>query len=106
MSETAVPEAAPPAQGEPGFFERQIERVLPRAEAAEGEVAHIAADVKAALQDHASTVFDVSGDLMALLKLVDPADAPLAAAVQALVPKVLTMAGTAASLASAALKGA
>lgn len=41
MSENAAPEpAAAPAPGQPGFFERQIEKVLPHVE---GEAAHAAA---------------------------------------------------------------
>jgi hypothetical protein len=110
MTESAqatVPASAPPAAASaPGFFERMAEHLVPHAEHAGAEAGTIAADVKAALTDHASEVFDVSGDLLALLKLVDPADAALAEAVAALVPKVVSMASSAASIASAALKAA
>lgn len=96
---------AAPAAPQPGFFTREAERLLPRAEHAEADAGHLAADVKAALQDHAGTVFDVAGDCVQLLKLIDPADAALAAAAEALLPKVLAMAERAAALASATLKG-
>lgn len=96
---------AAPAAPQPGFFTREAERLLPRAEHAEADAGHLAADVKAALQDHAGQVFDVAGDALQLLKLIDPADAALAAAAEALLPKVLAMAERAAALASATLKG-
>ena len=99
---TPVP-AAEPDQG--GFFTREFGKILPRAEHAEADAGHLAADVKAALQDHAGQVFDVAGDALQLLKLIDPADAALAAAAEALLPKVLAMAERAAALASATLKG-
>ena len=53
---------AAPAAPQPGFFTREAERLLPRAEHAEADAGRLAADVKAALQDHAGTVFDVAGD--------------------------------------------
>ena len=96
---------AAPAAPQPGFFTREAERLLPRAEHAEADAGHLAADVKAALQDHAGQVFDVAGDALQLLSLIDPADAALAAAAEALLPKVLAMAERAAALASATLKG-
>jgi hypothetical protein len=65
---------------------------------------HIAADIGVALQDHAGTVFDVAGDGVALLKLIDPADAALASAAAAFLPKLLGMAESAARVAAAALK--
>jgi hypothetical protein len=109
MTETPqAPESASPPLPEPdqgGFFTREFGKILPHAERTEAEAGQVAADVKAALQDHAGTVFDVSGDVLAVLKLIDPADAPLAAAAGALLPKVLAMAEKAAALASAALKG-
>jgi hypothetical protein len=71
---------------------------------AEAEAGHIAADISVALQDHAGTVFDVAGDGVALLKLIDPADAALASAAAAFLPKLLGMAGSAARVAAAALK--
>lgn len=95
--------AKPP---EPGFFERAAEHLLPRAEHAEAEAAHIAADVLAAFQDHAGTVFDVAGDCLLLLRLIDPADAALFAAASALVPKVLAMAEKATALAQSKLPAA
>jgi hypothetical protein len=101
MSENTAPEPAAPAQGEPGFFERAVEKVLPHAEV---KAPSITGDVKGALTGHASSVFDVAGDLLALTRIIDPADAAAVLAVEALVPKVLAMAANAAGLASAALK--
>ena len=99
-------ETNPPVQDEGGFFSRAAEHVFPHLEHAEVEAGHIATDVRAALQDHAGTVFDVAGDAIALLKLIDPADAALFAAAEAFLPKVLAMTEKAAALASAALKAA
>jgi hypothetical protein len=101
MSEP-VPES-PPEPAEPGFFTRTAEHLLPHLEHGEAEAGHIAADVNAALRDHAGVVFDVAGDFFAVLKLIDPADAPLAAAAEALLPKVLQMVEKATALASATL---
>jgi hypothetical protein len=73
---------------------------------AEADLAAIAADSRSFLTGHASVVLDFSGDAMALLDLVDPADAALFAAVRALVPKAIAAGQSALALASAALKAA
>jgi len=93
--------AGAPVPQPPGFFEREIGKILPRAEA---DAAEAAADVATALRDHAGTVFDVAGDVIAVAGYVDPADATLLAALDALVPKVLAMAESAASVAGAAMR--
>ena len=102
-SQAAVP--APAAPAAPGYFERLEDKILPHARHAEADVSSWAADIRAALQDHAGSVFDVAGDVVQLAKLADPADASLFAALDALVPKVLAMAESAARIAGAALKG-
>ena len=101
MSETD-PETNPPAQDDGGFFIKAAEHLLPHLEHAEADAGRIAADVSAALREHAGTVFDVSSGILGML---DPADAPLIAAAEALEPKVYAMAEKAAALAAAALKG-
>jgi hypothetical protein len=108
MTETPAQPAqsAPPAAAAaPGYFERIEDKILPHARHAEADVSSWAADIRAALQDHAGSVFDVAGDVVQLAKLADPADASLFAALDALVPKVLAMAESAARIAGAALKG-
>ena len=107
MTDSSQPviDPGPAVVNPPGFFTREAERLLPGARHAEADAGHLAADVKAALQDHAGQVFDVAGDCGQLLRLIDPADAALAAAAEALLPKVLAMAERAAALASATLKG-
>lgn len=92
--------AKPP---EPGFFSREAQRLLPHVQHAEAETGRIAADVLAAIQGHAGQVYDVAGDCIKLLELIDPADAPLFAAASALVPKVLAMVERATALAQAKL---
>jgi hypothetical protein len=101
--EPGTKEAVEPPEGG-GFFTRLEDRFVPHAEHAEADVSTWAADVSTALRDHAGTVFDVSGDLMSLVKLIDPADAPLFAAAEALVPKVYAMVQKATALAQGALK--
>lgn len=97
------PQPAPPAAPAEGFFgraERAVEHVLPHPAAVVLEdAARIATEVAAAVKDHAGVVFDVAGDVLAVLKVVDPADAPAIAAAQVLVPKVLAMAESAAKIA-------
>ena len=104
MSETD-PETNPPAQDDGGFFIKAAEHLLPHLEHAEADAGRIAADVSAALREHAGTVFNVSSGILGMLKMIDPADASLFAAAQALEPKVYAMAEKAAALAAAALKG-
>ncbi len=104
--QTPVIDPGPAVADPPGFFTREAQRFLPRAEHAEAEAGHIAAEVQAAIQDHAGTVFDVAGDGVALLKLIDPGDAVLASAAAAFLPKLLAMAESAARVAGAALKAA
>lgn len=93
----------PPEGG--GFFTREWDRLRGPAGHAEADAGRIAADVGTMLRDHAGTVFDVAGDVVQLAKLIDPADAPVLAALDVLVPKVLAMAENAARIAQAALKG-
>jgi hypothetical protein len=108
MTEQTTTPAAP--EDQPGPLTRLVEKfenhAAPEVHAAETAVGAIAADVKAALLDHTSTALTVAGELGALAKLVDPADAPLVAAVEALLPKVLSMAVNAGNLALKALKPA
>ena len=73
---------------------------------AEADLAAIAADSRTFLTGHAGLILDFSGDAMALLDLIDPADAALFAAIRALVPKAIAAGQSALALASAALKGA
>jgi hypothetical protein len=104
-SQPPVIDPGPATADPPGFFTREAERFLPGVRHAEAEAGRIAGDVSTALQDHAGTVFDVAGDVFGVLKLIDPADAPLIAAAEALVPKVLAMVEKATALAQGALKG-
>jgi hypothetical protein len=94
----------PPAGTEPGFFPRLEDRVLPHAQHAEAGAAAFAADVSTALRDHAATVLRGTADAMDVLRLIDPADADLFAEAEALVPRLLGMAESAARIAGAALK--
>ena len=104
MSETAPePPAAPAPPAAEGPLGHAADWFRARAGHVEAEAGHIAADVNAALRDHAGTVYDVAGDFFAVLKLIDPADAPLVAAAEALLPKVLQMVEKATALASATL---
>jgi hypothetical protein len=100
MPESPPEPANPPAEGP---IEHVADWFHNHGAHAEAEAGHIAADVNAALRDHAGVVFDVAGDFFAVLKLIDPADAPLIAAAEALLPKVLTMVEKATALASATL---
>jgi hypothetical protein len=100
-SPESPPEPAPPAAEGP--LGHMTDWFHAHAGHAEAEAGHIAADVNAALRDHAGTVFDVAGDFFAVLNLIDPADAPLVAAAEALLPKVLQMVEKATALASATL---
>ena len=100
-SPESPPEPAPPAADGP--LGHMTDWFHAHAGHAEAEAGHIAADVNAALRDHAGTVFDVAGDFFAVLNLIDPADAPLVAAAEALLPKVLQMVEKATALASATL---
>ena len=106
MTETAPespPEPAPPAPEGP--LGHAADWFRSRAGHAEAEAGHVAADVSAVLQDHAGVVFSFADGFLSMVKMIDPADAPLIAAAQALVPKVYAMAEKAAALAAAALKG-
>ena len=101
MTETA-PES-PPEPAEPGFFTRTAEHLLPHLEHGEAEAGHIAADVNAALRAHAATVYRAAAGVFDVLELIDPADAPLVAAAETLLPKVYAMVEKATALASATL---
>ena len=103
---TTPVDPGPAKPQEPGFFSREAQRLLPHAERAEAEAGRIAADVLAAIQDHAGQCFDVAGDALLLLRLIDPADAALFATASALVPKVLAMVEKATALAQAKLPAA
>lgn len=98
--------AAPPAEPSGGWFTHELAKLIPHAKHAETEVADVAADSRNFVTGHASIVLDFTGDAMALLDLVDPADAALFAAVKALVPKAIAAGQSALTLASAALKAA
>ena len=83
-----VPTAPPAAPAKPG----PLSEVASWFHRGETDAAKIAASATAMLTDHAGQALDVGGDFLALLKLIDPADAPLIAAAQALLPKVIMMA--------------
>jgi len=110
MSEQAPETVASGTEGahELGPLARLTERITGHAEAivheAEAKAATLADDLKAAVQSHASSVFDVAGDLLKALAVIDPADATAMSAISALVPKVLAMAGSAAQVASTVLR--
>ena len=104
--ETPPEGTAPEGGEEEGFLERAAGHLLPHLEHAEAEAGHISAEVRAELQEHAVTVFGVAGEVLSVLKAVDPADAALFAAAGALVPKVYAMVEKAAVLAQGALKSA
>jgi hypothetical protein len=93
-----------PAQPGAGFFGRELGKILPHAQHAEADAAAFAADVSTALRDHAATVLRGTADAMDVLRLIDPADAALFAEAEALVPRLLGMAESAARIAGAALK--
>lgn len=94
--EAAAP-AAPATMPGPheGPVERLIERFRPEAEHAGREAAVLGEDVRAAILDHRAGLFDLAGDVLGVLKLADPADAPLAGAAEGLLLKVVTAAGNA-----------
>lgn len=107
MSETPeVPEAAAPEAEHAGWFSTELGKLLPHARHLETGAADVASDSGAYLTGHASAVLDFTGEAMALLDLVDPADAALFAAVRALVPKAITAGQSALALVSAALRNA
>ena len=104
MSEPAAPAApAVPAPQHEGPLERFWDRVTPRAQAAETEAKTLTAEFAAAVQDHSGVAFDVAGDIVQLLHAIDPNDDHAVAAVAALLPKAVALAGTAAKLAGAVL---
>lgn len=87
-----------PAQAEQhGGFISTAESWLHRA-----ETAPAAARLISAVRDHAGVVFDVAGDAVTVLKLINPADAAAVTAAEAFLAKVLTMTESAAQIASAA----
>jgi hypothetical protein len=98
--------AAPASEPSGGWFTHELGKLIPHAKHAETEVADIVADSRNFVTGHAGIVLDFTGDAMALLDLVDPADAALFAAVKALVPKAIAAGQSALTLASAALKAA
>src|ERR1700733_6912248 len=93
----------PPEGG--GFFSRELGKILPHAEHAEADVAHLAGDISSELAAHRQDILAAASDAVDILKLVDPADAALASAAGALVPKLLAMAEHAAAITRAALGG-
>ena len=107
----AAPVTTPPATSatpqQPGFLGRLEGRFLPHAEAvihgAEAEGLKLTAEFAAGLQDHSGIAFDVAGDVLNLLKVIDPADDAAVAALAALLPKVIDLAGSAARIVQAAL---
>jgi hypothetical protein len=105
-SEPPVTDPGPAHPDAPGFFTREAQRLLPHIEHAEAEAGHIAAEVQAALQDHAGTVYGVADGFLTVLKMIDPADAALFTAASALVPKVFAMVEKATALAQSKLPAA
>ena len=97
------PEPAPPAAEGP--LGHAADWFRSQAGHAEAEAGHIAADIATGLREHAGIAFEVSSGILGILRMLDPADAPLIAAAEALEPKVYAMAEKAAALAAAALKG-
>lgn len=87
MSEPA-PES-PPEQG--GFFTRAEHALLPHLEHGEAEAEHVLADAAALARDHAGQVYSIAGELMTVLKLIDPADAALFTAAEAFLPKLFAL---------------
>lgn len=103
MSDPTAPDPVPvPPPAAPGFFTRAEEKILPHFEHAEADAAGFIASAGTDIQDHAGTVYEVAAGIFGVVKLIDPADAPLAAAAEALVPKVLAMVAKATALAQAA----
>jgi hypothetical protein len=102
MPESPPEPANPPAEGPIGHLDGWFHAHGAHAEA---EAGHIATDIATGLREHAAVAFRVSSEILDILGMIDPADAPLIAAAQALEPKVYAMAERAASLAAAALKG-
>lgn len=108
MSEQApetTPAAAPPAAGEPGPITRLAEKFHLGGElhAAEHVVATVATDVQT-LAGHHSAIFAVVAEMLHLVEVLDPADAPAIAAAEALLPKLFAMAASAAAAGSVSLK--
>lgn len=101
VPDPAVPDSAPGA----GWFGRELGHLLPHARHAEAGLELVATDSRKFLTGHAGAVLDFTGDAMALLEMVDPADAALFAAISRLVPKAIAAGQSALTLASAALKG-
>ena len=108
MSETPTAPATPVPPSQPGPIGRLVERVEARFDPDVKRVEQAAAGLtdaaKAFLTDHASTVYDVTGDLIGAIKLIDPSDTAALAAFQALLPKVVAVAGNVSDLLEAALK--
>lgn len=100
-SAPATPPAVPaaPAHATSGFFERIEERFLPHGQHAASEGIQLATEGKSDLVAHQSQVFSIAGDILDLLRGVDPDDSPLYAKVAALVPKAYALAGSALDLA-------
>lgn len=88
----------PPAQApQHGNLITTAEGWLHRAETSPATTRFISA-----VRDHAGVVFDVAGDAVTILKLINPADAAAVTAAEAFLAKVLTMTESAAQIASAA----
>ena len=101
VPDPAVPESAPGG----GWFASELNHLLPHARHAEAGLELVATDSRKFLTGHAGAVLDFTGDAMALLEMVDPADAALFAAISRLVPKAIAAGQSALALVSAALKG-
>ena len=56
--------------------------------------------IEAAIRDHAGQVFDVAGEVLSLLSLIDPQAAPAVAAGDLVLAKVLSMVTSAAAIAA------
>lgn len=97
-----APPAAQPAP-QPGFIGRLEEKILPHAEAAAATAKTITAELSAGIQEHSGVAWDVAGDVVNLLKVIDPNDDAAVAALAALLPKAVTLAASAARIAGAVL---
>ena len=86
--------AAPPPAPAPGFLERTLGKL-------EGRAAPVIEGIVSDLAAHRQVILDVGTDAVALLKLIDPADAALVAAAEALVPRILDVASEAGKIAGA-----
>ena len=86
-------------QDHPGFLGRALGHLEGRAGPV---IEHAAADVSSFLLGHRQEILDVTGYVVSLIKLIDPADSALLDAAEGLVPKLLAL-GTQAGQAAGTL---